>query len=99
MSADSACGSAAAAIQPRIVAPAAASAPTSADVELVELACSMRERKSVLLQELAKRIRRRREAARHADAGRCKLADHFAERRVLAADLLEIAHAQAARGE
>ena len=48
----------------------------------------------LVLEELAKRARRGREPARHPDAGAGELADHFAERRVLAADLLDVGHAQ-----
>ncbi len=41
-----------------------------------------------------KRVRRGREAARHANAGLAQLADHFAEGSVLAADRLDVGHSQ-----
>jgi hypothetical protein len=44
-------------------------------------------------------VRRRGEAARHANAGVGQLADHFAERRVLAADLFDVGHAQFFEGD
>jgi hypothetical protein len=49
---------------------------------------------SVLRQEVAVSLRRRGKATRHAHAGTAQLADHFAQRRVLAADRRDIAHAQ-----
>ena len=49
---------------------------------------------AVLGEEFAKGGGRRREAAGHADARAGKLADHLAERGVLAADLVDVGHAQ-----
>ena len=51
-------------------------------------------RQAAFGEEGAKRVRRRREAARHADAGLAQLADHFAEGGVLAADRLDVGHSQ-----
>ena len=47
-----------------------------------------------MVQEVAEGLRRSGEAARHAHAGLGQLADHLAERRVLAADRLDVGHAQ-----
>ena len=44
--------------------------------------------------ELAERLRGGGEAARHADARRGQGAHHFAERGVLAADSLQVRHAE-----
>ena len=64
------------------------------DVELGKrLVDALREPARV--EEFAKREGGGGEAAGHADAGAGKLADHLAERRVLAADALDIGHAQA----
>jgi hypothetical protein len=49
-------------------------------------------------QELAVGIGGGGEAARHTHAGR-QLADHLAERGVLAADLLDVGHAQFVEGD
>ena len=46
------------------------------------------------LQELAERVRGRREAARDADAGGGQLADHLAEAGILAADDVDVGHPQ-----
>ena len=51
-------------------------------------------RQAAFGEEGAKRVRRGREAARHADAGLAQLADHFAEGGVLAADRLDVGHSQ-----
>ena len=48
----------------------------------------------VVLEEFAEGVRRRGEAARHAHAGAGQLADHFAKRCILAADRLDVGHAQ-----
>ena len=49
---------------------------------------------AALREKVAVSLGRRRKAARHADAGAGELADHFAKRRILAADLLDVIHAQ-----
>jgi hypothetical protein len=54
---------------------------------------------AVLLQEIPIRLGRGGEAAGHVHAGIRERADHFAERRVLAADDLHIAFAQALEGQ
>src|SRR5690606_14443179 len=46
------------------------------------------------LEEFAKGLGGRGEAARHPDSGRRQLADHLAERCVLAADDLDVIHAE-----
>jgi hypothetical protein len=48
----------------------------------------------VVIEEIAKGQCRRGEAGRHAHAGVRQLADHFAKRRVLAADDFNIGHSQ-----
>ena len=53
---------------------------------------------AALRQEIAVGLRRGREAARHANAGISQLADHFAKRRILAADLFNVVHAQFFKG-
>ena len=49
-------------------------------------------------QKLAKGMRRGRKAGWHPHAGSRKLADHFAETRVLAADRVDVVHAQLLEG-
>ncbi len=46
------------------------------------------------VEEIAERSSRRRETVGYPDAGRRELAQHFAERGVLAADRFEVGHAQ-----
>ena len=48
----------------------------------------------VVMQEVAKRLRRGRKAGRHPHAGFGELADHLAKRRILAADNVDIGHPQ-----
>ena len=66
------------------------------DVVDIERGETRRDARSetALLQEFAEGERGRREAARHANAGIGELTDHFAERCVLAADPVDIAHPQ-----
>jgi hypothetical protein len=49
---------------------------------------------AALRQEIAVGIGRRSKAARHTNTGTGQLADHFAKRRILAADLFNVGHAQ-----
>ena len=81
----------------RISAPALASAATSSTSR-----CARRDAifpaRSLCDQEFAKRRRGGCEAAGHADARVAELPDHFAERRVLAADLVDVGHAQTLEG-
>ena len=54
----------------------------------------MRSVRLLCCEEIAKGLRRGGETGRHAHAGARQLADHFAERRVLAADDIDIGHSQ-----
>ena len=54
----------------------------------------MRRGQAAFGEEVAKGVRRGREAAGDADARRGQLADHFAEGGVLAADRLDVGHSQ-----
>ena len=45
-------------------------------------------------QEIAERLRRGGETARHPHAGASQLADHLAERGILAADRFDVGHAE-----
>ena len=49
-------------------------------------------REAVLLEEVTERLRGGRKAARHSDPEVPQPSDHFAERRVLPADPVQIAH-------
>ena len=77
--------------------PRAASAATSSTSSAASRA-AMRALEAVVREELAEGGRGGREAAGNANAGAGELADHFAERRVLAADLVDVAHAQVVEG-
>ena len=68
------------------------------DIERVERVVDLLVQ-SGLRQELAVGVRRRGEAAGNADAGIGELRDHFAKRRVLAADLVDVGHAQFFEGD
>src|SRR5688572_10069396 len=68
------------------------------DVDCGELAGDARA-EPVLLEEVAVSLRRGRESAGHLDAGAGQAADHLAERRVLAADGLDVLHPQLGQGD
>ena len=93
MSRSRAGGSGAATIQPRISAPARASSATSSTSNDASRA-AMRASRSLWARNSRKREGRGGEAAGDADAGPRELADHLAERGILAADALDIGHAQ-----
>ena len=67
------------------------------DVESRKARCD-RAREVVVGEEFAEGRGGRREAARYPNAGATELPDHLAERCVLAADLVDVGHAQALEG-
>jgi hypothetical protein len=52
-------------------------------------------REIIVIEKIPERLRRRGESARHLDAHVRQLADHLAERGILAADARHIRHRQA----
>ena len=55
--------------------------------------------KTAFLNEKPERFSRRREAVGHTDTRRRELAEKFAQRRILAADAVNVSHAQLAEGK
>jgi hypothetical protein len=67
------------------------------DIQRLER-CAIRSVQPVLRQKLAEGVGRGGETARHAHARLVQLADHFAQRRILAADLFDVGHAHFSKG-
>ncbi len=63
------------------------------DVQRLQRSCDA-IRESFMLQKVAIRLRSRRESRRHDDAERRQVADHLAERGILAADRLDVVTAK-----
>jgi hypothetical protein len=63
------------------------------DVERVEFPLDA-SREACVREEVPVRVRRRRKTVRHGDAQRSQVRDHFAERRVLAADVRDVVASQ-----
>ena len=81
----------------RMRAPALASVSTSSTSSVVERLRDARG-EAIVLQEVTIGLRRGREAIRHVDAGVREMADHLAERGVLAADGLDVVSAELGEG-
>jgi hypothetical protein len=82
-------------IQPRIRAPASRRAIVDVEAHAFRRNALA---KAALREEVAVGLGRRRETVRHAHARLGQLPDHLAERRILAADGLDVRHAQPCEG-